>query len=205
MKAVRTMVLVAAAAFLVLFGPWTKTAVSFFPMMTLAAFLLAAVSLVLDRKDTGGIYAFKLVHIPVGLIAAAVLYGVFWVGHLVSTHVLWFAASQVESIYTIRADQNPWLIAVLLFFIIGPAEEIFWRGFVQRRLSKKRGVLIGLLSAAAIYMLVHVWSLNLMLIAAAGVCGGFWGLLFVVTGNLWPCIISHAVWDVVIFILFPIQ
>jgi membrane protease YdiL (CAAX protease family) len=199
------MIWVAAAAFLVLFGPWTKAAVSFFPMMTLTAFLLATASLILDRKNTGGIYAFKPVYIPVGLIAAAVLYGVFWIGHFVSTHVLPFAASQVESIYTIRAGQNPWLIAVLLFFVIGPAEEIFWRGFVQRRLSKKRGVLVGLIVAAAIYMLVHVWSLNLMLMAAAGVCGVFWGLLFAVTGNVWPCIISHAVWDVVIFILLPIQ
>ena len=205
MKAVWVTVSIAAAAFFVLFGPWTKAAGSFFPMMTLTAFLLATVSFILDRKSTGGIYAFKPVYIPVGLIAAAVLYGMFWVGHLVSIHILPFAASQVESIYTIRADQNPWLIAALLFFIIGPAEEIFWRGFVQRRLSKKWGLFVALIAAAAIYMLVHVWSLNLMLIAAAGLCGVFWGLLFAVTGNVWPCIISHAVWDVVILILLPIK
>jgi membrane protease YdiL (CAAX protease family) len=66
-------------------------------------------------------------------------------------------------------------------------------------------MLVGLVIAAAIYTLVHVWSFNLMLIAAAGLCGAFWGLLFAVTGNVWPCIISHAVWDVVIFILLPIQ
>jgi membrane protease YdiL (CAAX protease family) len=199
------LVLVAAGAFFVLFSPWTKATIAFFPMMTLSAFLLAAVSLVLDRKNTGGIDAFKPVYIPVGLIAAAVLYGMFWAGHFVSTHILPFAASQVESIYTLRAGQNPWLIAMLLFFLIGPAEEIFWRGFVQGRLSKKWGVLAGFIISAAIYTLVHVGSFNLMLIAAAGLCGVFWGLLFAVTGNVWPCIISHAVWDVVVFILLPIQ
>jgi membrane protease YdiL (CAAX protease family) len=129
----------------------------------------------------------------------------FWLGHVVSTHILPFAASQLDSIYTLRTGQNRWLIAMLLMFIIGPAEEIFWRGFVQKRLSKKYGPLIGFIVAAAVYTLVHVGSFNLMLIAAAGLCSVFWGLLFAVTGNVWPCIISHAVWDVVIFILLPIQ
>ena len=205
MKTVRGLVLVAVGAFFVLFGPWTKASIAFFPMMTVTTFLLAAASLILDRKSTGDIYAFRLVYIPVGLVAAVVLYGMFWVGHFVSTHILPFAASQIDSIYTIRAGQNPWLIAMLLLLIIGPAEEIFWRGFVQRRLSRRYGLLVGLVIAAAIYTLVHVWSFNLMLIAASGLCGVYWGLLFAVTGNVWPCIISHAVWDVVIFILLPIQ
>lgn len=205
MRTVWGLVLVAAGAFFVLFSPWTKAAIAFFPMMTVTAFLLAAISLILERKNTGDIYTFKPVHIPVGLVAAAVLYGMFWLGNVVSTHILPFAASQVDSIYTLRTGQNRWLIAMLLLFIIGPAEEIFWRGFVQKRVSKKYGLLIGFIVAAAVYTLVHVGSFNLMLIAAAGLCGVFWGLLFAVTGNLWPCIISHAVWDVVIFILLPIQ
>jgi len=205
MKAVWGMVFIAAGAFFVLFSPWTKGAIAFFPAMTTTAFLLAAASLVLSRKNGGGVYVFRLVYIPVGLCAAAVLYGMFWAGHFVSTHILPFAASQVESIYTLRAGQNLRLIAILLLFVIGPGEEIFWRGFLQRRLSHRYGLLIGLVIAAAIYTLVHVWSFNLMLTAAAGLCGVFWGVLFAVTGNLWPCIISHAVWDVVIFVLLPIQ
>ena len=199
------MVLIAAAVFFVLFGPWTKNAIAFFPLMTATAFSLATASLILQRKQATNMYAFKPVFVPIGIVAAAVLYAMFWVGHFVSTHILPFAAAQVDSIYTIRAGQNPWLIAGLLLFIIGPAEEIFWRGFVQGRLSRKYGLLVGLIVAAAIYTVVHVWSFNLMLIAASAICGAFWGLLFAVTGNLWPCIISHAVWDVTIFILFPIQ
>lgn len=173
--------------------------------MTVTAFLLAAASLVPDRKQLRSLYAFKPIYIPAGIIAAAVLYLVFWVGHFVSTYILPFAASQVDSIYTIRAGQNPWVIAGLLFFIIGPAEEIFWRGFVQRRLSKRYGILTGLIVAAAVYTLVHIWSFNLMLIAASAVCGAFWGLMFALTEKIWPCIICHALWDVTIFILLPIR
>ncbi len=204
MKAVVLMTVLAGAGFSVLFSPWTKGMVPFFPAMTGMAFSLAVVSLVTDRREMKAVCRFKPVHLGTGLLAAAFLYAVFWIGHVVSTHVLPFAAGQVDAIYTIRSGQNRWVIAGLLFFIIGPAEEIFWRGYIQRRLSKRCGLLAGLIIAAAVYTLVHVWSLNLMLLAAAAVCGGFWGLLFAVTGNLWPGIISHAVWDVMIFILWPI-
>ena len=205
MRTVVIMVLIAAAGFFVLFSPWTKEAIEFFPLMTAMAALLAITSLVLNRKQLGNIYVFKPTYILLGIITAAVLYAMFWVGHFVSTHILPFAASQVESIYIIRAGQNPWVIAGLLFFVIGPAEEIFWRGFVQKRLSKQYGVWVGLIAATAIYALMHVWSFNLMLLAASALCGIFWGLMFALTKNLWPCIICHAVWDVTIFILLPIR
>lgn len=204
MKAAGGMILIAAAAFFVLFSPWTKNAIPFFPLMTVTAFSLAAVSLILQRKQAKDIYAFNAAFIPIGILSAVFLYGVFWVGHFLSTRILPFAAAQVDSIYTIRAGQNPWIVAGLLAFIIGPAEEIFWRGFVQKRLSNKYGILAGIVLATAFYTLVHLWSFNLMLLAASAVCGAFWGLFFAATDNLWPVIISHVVWDVTIFILWPI-
>lgn len=205
MKALTAMLLAATAAFFVMFSPPTKSAVPFWLMMPITAGLLAVTSLILERKSLGDMYRFRPAHIVIGLLAAGGLYIVFWVGHFVSIHILPFAASQVNAIYGIRPEQNLLGIALLMLFIIGPAEEIFWRGFVQRRLCKKYGLLVGFIAAAAFYTLVHIWSFNLMLIAAAAVCGGFWGLLFMATGNLWPCIISHAIWDVVIFIVFPIK
>ncbi|MGB4415561.1 MAG: CPBP family glutamic-type intramembrane protease [Paludibacter sp.] len=36
------------------------------------------------------------------------------------------------------------------------------------------------------------------------VCGIFWGLLYKYNKNLVTLIISHAVWDVSVLILFPI-
>lgn len=214
MKALAILLLLAAAGFFVLFSPWTKECVPFWVLMPVMAAFLAAASLYYnhsesihrrDARATQEVYAFKFWHVAAGVVSAIVLYGVFWAGHFVSTRVLPFAGEQVESIYSIRAGQNPWVIAALLIFIIGPAEEIFWRGFVQGRLSNRYGIFIGFLIAAAIYALVHVWSFNFMLIAAAAICGGFWGLLFAFTRRLWPCIISHAIWDVLVFIVLPIS
>ena len=204
MTATLFMLLIAATGFFCLFSPWTQ-AVPFWPVMTGMALLLSAGSLVLDRGKLKAVYQFKPSYVIMGLASAAGLYAVFWVGHFISTHILPFAAGQIDSIYTIKEGQSRRLIAVLLVLIIGPGEEVFWRGFVQRRLSGKYGMLIGFVAATAIYALVHVWSFNLMLIAASAVCGAFWGLLFAASGKLWPCIISHAVWDVTIFILLPIR
>jgi membrane protease YdiL (CAAX protease family) len=40
---------------------------------------------------------------------------------------------------------------------------------------------------------------------AALVCGAFWGLLFIYNKkNITALIISHAVWDVMVFIVVPI-
>jgi membrane protease YdiL (CAAX protease family) len=88
---------------------------------------------------------------------------------------------------------------------MGPAEEIYWHGFVQRRLTGRYGATVGVLATAVVYTLVHVVSLNFMLVAAAGVCGLYWGLLFQREKNLIPLIISHALWDFLIFVLFPMK
>jgi membrane protease YdiL (CAAX protease family) len=43
-----------------------------------------------------------------------------------------------------------------------------------------------------------------MLFLAALICGLFWGALFKRYRSVWPVLISHALWDVAIFLLFPI-
>ena len=63
----------------------------------------------------------------------------------------------------------------------------------------------GWLFAALIYAAVHIWSFNFMLVMAALVCGIFWGLMYRYNKNLVPLVISHAVWDVAVFIVLPIM
>lgn len=201
------LILMLTAAFVfwgVLFGPFTRDVVAFWPMMVLATGLLAGGALVNGRQDLRDNFRFNLWHISIGIFSAGVLYGVFWFGHWISTAILPFAGGQVERIYDIRQGMAAWKLELVLFFWIGPAEEIFWRGYVQKQLSKKWNPFIGFVVGVALYTLVHIWSMNFMLVAAAGLCGGFWGLMYWKTKSLWPVIISHAVWDVVIFILFPI-
>lgn len=205
MTALYIMVSFAAGGFFVLFSPWTKGAIAFWPTMSLLTGLLAAGALMLDRKRLDRIYRFDRHAVVLGLLSAAFLYAVFFVGHFLATRILPFAAGQIGSIYGVKGGTSPMVIALLLLLIIGPAEEIFWRGFVQRRLCGRHGAMAGWILATTVYALVHLWSFNFMLIAAAAVCGAFWGLVFLLSGRMWVCIISHAVWDVVILLLLPIR
>jgi membrane protease YdiL (CAAX protease family) len=103
------------------------------------------------------------------------------------------------------AQLDPLVIGVLLFFVMGPAEEIYWHGFVQRRLGLRLGAVYGVLLTTVVYAAVHVSAFNFMLVVAAGICGLFWGLLYQKEKSLIPVIISHSLWDVIIFILFPLN
>ncbi len=98
-----------------------------------------------------------------------------------------------------------WVIALLLFFITGPAEEVYWRGYLQKNLMVRFGGWQGWLLAAGIYAAVHIWSFNFMLIGAAFVAGAFWGAMYGYFKNLTPVIISHSVWSMVIFAVFPMH
>ena len=96
-----------------------------------------------------------------------------------------------------------WVIALLLFFVTGPSEELYWRGYLQKNLMMRYGQWQGWLLATAIYAAVHIWSFNFMLIGAAAVAGAFWGAMYWRLKNLTPVIISHSVWSAVIFAVFP--
>ena len=196
---------VAAGFWLVMFWPWTAPAVNFWALMSIAAVTLGAMGLFHRRRDIRTLLRFRPMHLVAGAAAAAVLYGVFFAGHVVSSAVFDFAAPQVRHIYTLRGSVHPVIIAALLVLLIAPGEELFWRGFVQHRLSGRFGPWWGYLLAAGLYALVHVWAMNLMLLAAALMCGLFWGAVKQASKSLWPAIISHALWDVTIFLLFPIR
>lgn len=205
MKAAIGLSILAGVLWLIMFSPWTAGRVEFWPVMACSAGLLAGAALLIDRKKLSSVYSFRLMYLPVGIISAAILYLVFFAGKFVSTSILPFAESQISGIYGNRQQGSLVMIGLLLFFLIGPAEEVFWRGFVQRRMAERFGPWYGYALSVAVYGLVHIWSFNFMLIAAAMVCGVFWGFLFKKYGSVWPGLISHAVWDVVIFVILPVQ
>ncbi len=175
---------------------------SFWIKISFSAATLAILSLLLqpDRKERIRIDAKA---IALGLVSAAVLYFIFWTGKAVSALILPFAGGQIGGIYDKGAGTPMWTIALLLFFVTGPSEELYWRGYLQKNLMMRFGQWQGWLLATAIYAAVHIWSFNFMLIGAAAVAGAFWGAMYWRLKNLAPVIISHSVWSAVIFAVFP--
>ncbi len=196
-------VAVAFVLWFIMFSPITGPRLNFWYAMTTSAVVLTSYTFWASPKWREQLHL-GVGQVALGIVLAAVLWGVFWVGDKLSQLMFSFARSEVDLIYSMKAGSNPTVIGILLLFIIGPAEEIFWRGFVQRTMSQRWSPTVGMVVATACYTLVHVSSLNFMLIMAAMVAGGFWGLLYRIwPKNLTALIISHALWDAAAFVFIP--
>ena len=149
---------------------------------------------------------FDFTNIVTGVLLAAALWGVFWLGELFSTLLFDFARPQVDLIYGMKEGENPWILTLLMLFIIGPAEEIFWRGYLQKNFTKRWNPDVAFVVTTLMYSLVHISKFNFMLIMAAMVAGIVWGLAYrFFPEKLGAIIISHALWDCAVFIWFPIM
>ena len=198
------LVLLAAVLWFLMFSIWTKHLFNFWIGIAISATILMVVAIIL-RKEILKQFQWTWKAIGFGLLAAVALWVIFYVGEYLSGLLLGFAREQVDGIYSLKEGQNKLLVALGLLFIMGPAEEIFWRGFVQHSLIEKYGEWKAFIFATIVYSLVHIWSFNFMLVMAALVCGIFWGLMYRYNKNLVPLVISHAVWDVAVFIVLPIM
>lgn len=177
---------------------------NFWLEMSLSIVALGVLAYILD-KDVLNVGKVSLRHLGIGILSAVGLYLIFYFGNIISGYLFPFKDSQISLIYGNKAQGSLVLIGILLFCIIGPGEEIYWRGFVQKTLEKKFGENKGYIFAALLYAFVHIVTWNFMIVLASLVCGLYWGWLYKKEKSLLPVIISHALWDVTIFVLLPVM
>ena len=195
---------IAACLWTIMFCPLTAPYINFWIAMTCSALTLTIFSW-WSCRDIFRKIDWKWQDIAGGIILAAVLWGIFGLGDKISSLLFDFARGQVNTIYGMKDGENPLVLSLLMLFIIGPAEELFWRGFIQRKLSERFSPNWGFIITTAIYGLVHIGALNFMLLMAALTAGFIWGLGYrFFPERLGALIISHALWDCAVFIWFPI-
>jgi membrane protease YdiL (CAAX protease family) len=184
----------AAVAWGALFGLgradfWARAAV--------AGLTIGAYAIVVQRAELEELLRPTLADVAIGVVAAGVLYGVFWSGNAILRRWLPAVAAQVDDLYDVRSARRPArlpITAVLL--VVGPCEELFWRGLVQER--------AGFVVALAGYAAVHLWERKAVLVLAAVVGGAFWGALFAWRGTLVAPLVSHALWDLAVVVWRPL-
>lgn len=175
----------------------------FWPRMTRTGAILGSLALAsepelretrIDVKD-----------VVVGLGSAGALYVIFQVGDRFARWLLPQGGAEIASIYDLRTLGPTPVLAGRLALIIGPAEELFWRGLVQRRLMREYGPLVGTAAGTALYGGAHLVTGNVTLIGAATVAGAFWGGLYALGVRMGALIVSHAAWDVFTFLIAPTE
>ena len=138
-----------------------------------------------------------------GLVFALILFMIFYFGNYLLGILYSGAGVEIKRVYDFKQNASDLRILILMLLIIGPGEELFWRGFVQRRLEIKKGKKSGLVLATALYTVVHIFTGNIILLIAALTCGIFWGWLYQKYRSMIINMISHSLWDVMVFIILP--
>jgi uncharacterized protein len=187
-------VVIAAVAWGALFG---LARADFWSRAAVAGLVIGAYAIVAQRDELEDLLQPTVTDVAIGVVAGGVLYAVFWAGNAVLRRWLPSVAVEVDELYAVRTVQRPARLpmsAVLL--IVGPCEELFWRGLVQAR--------AGFVVALAGYAAVHLWERKAALVLAAVVGGAFWGALFSWRGTLVAPIVSHALWDLAVVVWRPL-
>ncbi len=84
---------------------------------------------------------------------------------------------------------------VIISVVAGVGEEILFRGLMQPILADALTPLLGLILTSGLFGLLHLVTPTYAILAA--VIGAYLGLLVMVSGNLMPAIVAHALYDFV--------
>src|SRR2546421_12353685 len=167
----------------------------FWDRMTATGLALGALALATDRDARNTRIGPR--ELALGLAAAAGLYGIFRAGDPIARDVMPRGGVEIGDIYALRSLRPTEELVARLALVIGPAEELFWRGFVQSR--------AGYLTATALYGGAHIVTENVTLIGAAAIAGAYWGFLRAVGVPLGALVVSHVAWDIWIFLIAPTE
>ena len=118
-----------------------------------------------------------------------------------SLYILLIGTPSVPEIVYYVDDSEYDLILVLSFVsmvIAAPVvEEILFRGYILDAIRKIHGDTVAILGSAGLFGLIH---LEPYVVGMASIGGVIYGWVRIKTGSLWPSIVSHMVWNFVVFL-----
>ena len=198
----------AAGLFIALFRFRRLGPLDFWTWLVLSVALITLLAFAVDRgygqrllEDLRTGFLRKTV---IGVASAAVLYAVFAAGREAAVALFPFAANGIDGVYALRSGAPAVRLILLIGLVIGPGEELFWRGFFQEHAAAGTTRKSGFALTSLLYTSVHLASGNPMLILAAAVCGLFWGWLYLRFRSPFLNVISHTLWDLAVFVVFPL-
>ena len=93
---------------------------------------------------------------------------------------------------------------ILLFILIVPGEELFWRGFLQSQLKKLVPPLYAIVISAVLYGAVFAFSEFSLGTIAFAVIGAAFGILYEWKKSMPLIIVAHITLLLLFFIIFPV-
>lgn len=198
---------VAAVLFLALFRLKRLGPLDFWAWLAANIVIVIALGFTVDRgfgrRIREDLRSGLLRKIGIGVVSAMALYALFAAARMAALGLFPFAPEGIERVYALRSGVPLFRVVILIALIIGPGEELFWRCFFQENAGAGTSRPAGFILTSLLYAAVHLASGNIMLILAAAVCGVFWGGLYLRYRSPLVNVISHTVWDLVVFVILP--
>jgi uncharacterized protein len=172
----------------------------FWYMFTATMLLLISYSII--KEDVDDAVALSI-YLTYGVISGLVLYLLFWTGDFLFNLLQIPIQADISRLYKLFSPTLFWHYLSLMLIAV-PGEEIFWRGFIQKRLLHYMGQRWSVIVSSLMYASVSLYSGEWILVLAAVISGLFWGSLYIWKRSIPLVIVSHLVFDLFIFILFPL-
>lgn len=143
-------------------------------------------------------------YILLGVISGLLIYLLFWLSfQVIDIFNLPFEKS-IKKLYRWFAPSQFWHYLALIL-VAAPGEELFWRGFIQKRLMRYFGPVASIFGGAILYASAHLYSGTFILMLAAFVSGLIWGVLYLWKKSMPLVIVSHIIFDIMIFLILPLK
>ncbi|MBC1731747.1 CPBP family intramembrane glutamic endopeptidase [Listeria seeligeri] len=164
--------------------------------------MLFLLSFVIFNDDLKKEYSFSKGILP-GIFSGIVLYIVFYIGAFILRVMPGSLENSVAAAFDKYATDS-WVIWLLMIVAIIPGEEIFWRGFVLKRLNNYFNPWFSNIFAALICMVMMFPSGNFAAIIGIFVASLVWNIMYSYRPSLLMVYISHLTFAFILLAALPI-
>jgi membrane protease YdiL (CAAX protease family) len=139
-----------------------------------------------------------------GLVVGIAMAAATWLLYPISIELVPSIGVEVPKLYALlRQPPGPvWAFPALVLVVT--AEELVWRGLGIDVFSRHTSASTAVLLSAVLYTLPQVAFRSPLLVVVAFLCGVVWGALRVRSKGLTAALLAHLVWDLLVFVLFPV-
>ncbi|MBS9348259.1 lysostaphin resistance A-like protein [Listeria welshimeri] len=164
--------------------------------------MLFLLSFVIFNDDLKKEFSFTKGILP-GVFSGIVLYIIFYIGAFILKVMPGGLDNSVEAAFN-KYSTNSLIIWSLLIIAIIPGEEIFWRGFVLKRLNQYFNHWFSNIFAAVLCMVMMLPSGNFAAITGIFVASLVWNVMYSYRPSLLMVYLSHLTFAFLLLAALPI-
>ena len=139
-----------------------------------------------------------------GVIVGLAMSVATWLLYPLAVSIVPAVGVEVRSLYALLREPPGPLKALPVLILVVAAEEFVWRALAIDLFTGVLGARRAVVISALAYTLPQFALQSPLLVLVALLCGLAWGALRVATGGLAAPFAAHLVWDLLVFVAFPV-